>query len=66
MNEPKPKPKMRGAVAGMYVVGAVLLCAGIGAGIGALVGAIGPLVAVGVLCGFVLGSFSVYKRFGDI
>ena len=50
----------------MYVLGAVLLCALIGAGIGMAIGAVGPLVAVGVLCGFVLGSFSVYKRFGDL
>jgi hypothetical protein len=60
------KPPMRGAVAGMYVVGSVLLCAAIGAGIGLLVGGIGILVSIGVLVGFALGSFSVYKRFGDL
>ena len=60
------RPTNRGAVAGMLLVAAILLCSAIGLGIGELVGAPAPLAVIGVFVGFALGFRLVYQRFKDI
>ena len=60
------KPPTRGAVAGMMLVAALLLCAGIGALIGALVGGLAFFLIAGVVAGFVLGIVAVRARFPDL
>jgi len=54
------------AGAGILLLSANLLCAGIGAGIGALVGAAVPLMLVGFCLGFFLGIYVVIRRFRDL
>ena len=60
------RPRINAAGAGFTLLGAVLLCAGIGIGAGFAVGAPVPLSIAGVFIGFVVGFRLVYTRFRDI
>jgi F0F1-type ATP synthase assembly protein I len=66
MTTPERKPPTRGAVAGMMVLAALLMCAGIGALVGALVGGLPFFLIGGVFAGFVLGIVAVRARFPDL
>lgn len=57
---------MRGAEAGMMIVGALLAGGAIGAGAGAILGAMGPLVAAGICLGLFGGVALVIARFRDL
>lgn len=59
-------PTMRGSTAGMLILAAIVMGAGIGLGIGALVGAAVPLMLVGFTAGFFGGIWVVAKRFSDL
>ena len=54
------------AGAGMLMLSANALCAGVGAGLGALVGAVVPLAVAGFLVGFFVGIYVVAKRFREL
>lgn len=54
------------AGAGVLMLSANLMCAGVGAGIGALVGALVPLGVAGFLIGFFVGIYVVAKRFREL
>lgn len=60
------KPTARGAVAGSYLLGTLLLCAGLGAAVGALVGAPLALGLVGLFAGVPAGVVVVRRRFEDL
>jgi hypothetical protein len=60
------KPIARGAVAGSYLLGTLLLCAGLGAGVGALVGAPVLLGLAGLFAGMPAGVVVVRQRFEDL
>ena len=64
--DPERKSPTRGAVAGLMLVAALLLCAGIGALIGVLVGALPFFLIGGVFAGFALGIYAVRARFPDL
>jgi hypothetical protein len=53
------------AGAGVLMLSANLLCAGIGAAVGALLGALVPLAVAGFLIGFFVGIYVVTKRFRE-
>jgi hypothetical protein len=57
---------MRGAVAGMMLLGTILAGVAIGLGSGLLVGAVAPFVALGALAGIVGGTLGVIQRFRDL
>ena len=63
---PPQKPPMRGAVAGMMLLGSVVMFAAIGLGIGALLDAQVPALLVGLFLGFAAGTWAVATRFRDI
>jgi hypothetical protein len=63
---PRGKPPMRGAVAGMMLLGTILGGVAIGLGVGLLVGAVAPCVALGALVGVVGGTWGVIQRFRDL
>ncbi len=65
MSETSPS-RPNGATAGTLILGAMALCAAVGAGLGALVGAFAPLLIAGVLVGFFVGIWVVYQRFRDV
>lgn len=60
------KPPARGAVAGLMLLSALLLCGAAGAVVGALVGAFVIFLIVGIFAGFVLGIVAVRARFPDL
>lgn len=65
----RDRPRATGrdvAGAGVLMLSANLLCAGIGAGLGALVGLVVPLAVAGFLIGFFVGMYVVAKRFREI
>jgi hypothetical protein len=66
MTEPERKPPARGAVAGMMLLCALLLCGGLGALVGALVGGFVLFLIAGIFAGFVLGIVAVRARFPDL
>ena len=66
LTTPERKPPTRGAVAGLMLVAALLLCGAIGALIGALVGGLAFFLIAGVVAGFVLGIVAVRARFPDL
>lgn len=57
---------MRGAEAGMMIVGALLAGGLIGAVLGAIFGATGPFVAAGICIGLFGGVALVIARFRDL
>jgi F0F1-type ATP synthase assembly protein I len=63
---PEGKPPMRGAVAGMMLLGTIVTGVAVGLGIGLLVGAVAPCVALGALLGIVGGTLGVIQRFRDL
>ncbi len=54
------------ATAGALMVGAMLVCAGVGFGLGSLVGIAVPLGLAGLFVGLVVGFALVYARFRRI
>ncbi len=66
MAAPERKPVARGAVAGMLMLTALLLCGGLGALVGALTGAVGIFLTGGILVGFFAGFAAVRARFPDL
>lgn len=54
------------ATAGAQMVGAMLVCAGLGFGLGSLVGIAVPLGLAGLFVGLVVGFALVYARFRRI
>ncbi len=63
------RPRFTGrdaAGAGMLMLSANLLCAGVGAALGALIGAVVPLLLAGFFVGFFVGIGVVAKRFHDL
>jgi len=76
MTEPTP-PRMRpprasrpatpgAAGAGLLLVSAIVVCAGIGAALGALIGAFPLFFIAGVFAGIASGTWVVYRRFRDL
>jgi hypothetical protein len=63
---PERKPLARGAVAGLLLLSALLLCGAAGAVVGALVGAFVVFLIVGIFAGFALGIVAVRARFPDL
>jgi hypothetical protein len=66
MTAPEREPLARGAVAGLMLLSALILCGAVGGVVGALTGAVGPLLALGILVGFVVGIAAVRARFPDL
>jgi hypothetical protein len=66
MTAPERAPLARGAVAGLMLLSALILCGAVGGLLGALTGAVGPLLALGILVGFVVGIVAVRARFPDL
>ena len=66
MSAPERKPPARGAVAGIMLLSALVLCGAIGALVGALVGGFVIFLIAGILAGFVLGIVAVRARFPDL
>jgi F0F1-type ATP synthase assembly protein I len=66
MTAPERKPPARGAVAGMMLLSALLLCGALGALVGALAGGFVIFLIVGIFAGFVLGIVAVRARFPDL
>ena len=60
------KPTARGAVAGMMLLAAIVLCGALGGLVGALTGSVGIFLILGVLIGFVVGIAAVRARFPDL
>jgi len=64
---PSPRrPTNSGVLAGGLIIGAMLTFALLGAGIGALVGSIALCAVGGVLVGFFVGLWQVYRQFRDV
>ena len=66
MTAPERQPLARGAVAGMMMLAAILMCGALGALVGALTGLLAPLLMLGILVGFLAGFFAVRARFPDL
>jgi len=66
MTAPEREPLARGAVAGMTMLAAIILCGALGAGLGAVTGLFAPLLLLGILVGFLAGFFAVRARFPDL
>jgi len=66
MTAPERKPIARGAVAGLMLLSALLLCGAIGGVVGAFVGSVGIFLALGIFVGFVAGVAAVRARFPDL
>lgn len=66
MTAPEREPLARGAVAGLMLLAALLLCGGVGAAVGAATGALGIFLVAGILVGFVVGVAAVRARFPDL
>ena len=59
-------PATGAAGAGILLLTTVLLLGAAGAGLGALVGSVPLLLIAGVLAGFFVGTWVVYRRFRDL
>jgi F0F1-type ATP synthase assembly protein I len=57
---------MRGAVAGMMLLGSVVLFGLLGVGIGLLLDVLVPALLAGLFLGFAAGTWAVATRFRDI
>jgi len=66
MTAPDREPLARGAVAGLMLVAAIIMCGAIGGLVGALTGLFAPFLLIGILVGFVAGFFAVRTRFPDL
>ena len=66
MTTPERKPVARGAVAGMTLLAAIIVCGALGALVGELTGLFAPLLLLGIFVGFVAGFFAVRARFPDL
>lgn len=66
MTAPERQPLARGAVAGLMLLASLILCGAVGGLLGAATGAVGPLLALGILVGFVVGIAAVRARFPDL
>ncbi len=66
MTAPQRKPPARGAVAGIMLLSALVLCGALGALVGALVGGFVIFLIVGIFAGFALGIVAVRARFPDL
>jgi len=66
MTASERQPLARGAVAGLMLLAALLICGTIGGAAGALLGAFAPLLGLGILVGFVAGIAAVRARFPDL
>jgi hypothetical protein len=66
MTASERQPLARGAVAGIMLLAALILCGAIGGVVGALVGAFGPFLLLGILVGFIAGIAAVRARFPDM
>jgi F0F1-type ATP synthase assembly protein I len=67
MSTPSPKkPPMRGAVAGMMIVGSLVAWGLVGLGAGALLGVTALGLVLGLFVGLAAGTFGVYTRFRDL
>jgi hypothetical protein len=66
MSTPPKKPLMRGAVAGMMIVGSLVGWGLVGLGAGALLGVTALGLILGLFVGLVAGTFGVFTRFRDL
>lgn len=66
MSTPERKPPARGAVAGMMLLAALVLCGAVGALVGALVGGFVIFLIIGIFVGFAVGIAAVRARFPDL
>ncbi len=66
MTAPEREPIARGAVAGLMLLAALLLCGAVGAAVGALTGAFAIFLVLGIFVGFVVGIAAVRARFPDL
>ena len=66
MTASERQPLARGAVAGIMLLAALILCGATGGVVGALVGAFGPFLLLGILVGFIAGIAAVRARFPDM
>jgi hypothetical protein len=66
MTASERQPLARGAVAGLTLLAALIMCGAIGAAVGALIGLFAPLLIVGIGVGFVAGIAAVRARFPDL
>jgi F0F1-type ATP synthase assembly protein I len=66
MPSPDRKPLARGAVAGMMMLSALILCGALGALVGVLTGLFALFLIIGIFAGFVLGIVAVRARFPDL
>lgn len=66
MTAPEREPLARGAVAGLMLLSALILCGAVGGVLGVITGAVGPLLGLGILVGFVAGVAAVRARFPDL
>jgi hypothetical protein len=60
------RPAASAATAGIYLLAALLVCAGLGLGAGRLVGNTLAGAAVGFVIGVPLSFFLVYRQYRDI
>lgn len=66
MTAPEREPLARGAVAGLMLLSAIILCGAVGGIVGVVTGLVGPLLALGILVGFIAGVAAVRARFPDL
>ena len=66
MTAPEREPLARGAIAGMMLLAALLLCGAVGGALGALTGAFAPFLVLGIVVGFFAGIGAVRARFPDL
>ena len=66
MTAPEREPLARGAIAGMMLLAALLLCGAIGAALGAVTGAFAIFLVLGIAIGFFVGIAAVRARFPDL
>lgn len=60
------RPAASAATAGMFLLAALLVCAGLGLGVGWLVGSTLAGAAVGLVIGVPLSFYLVYRTYRDI
>jgi len=48
------------------LLSALILCGAVGGLLGVVIGSVGPLLALGILVGFVVGIVAVRARFPDL
>jgi hypothetical protein len=66
MTADERQPLARGAVAGLLLLSALIICGGVGGALGALLGLFAPLLLVGIGVGFIAGIAAVRARFPDL